>query len=208
MKKRILTGFLAAILLLATLLTFSSCSKQSAEFEIAETLIFSGFPPISELISSVLSGRDEDAENNGDVNSEVLETTGEYHLVCMCYGTPDAAELKKSLRFVLVSGEEIFYDAECVSVGEVKDYDIPNNPFHGVGKRNVEGIMVVTFDLIAGKEGTLYVDYADYDDGKKVLLETPVGAIAEGSEVAVDRVQIGYLTEEAFDELFRPEKMI
>lgn len=188
------------MMLMATLLLLSSCANQSEEFEVAETLVFSGFPPITELIKSITTSKEEDEENKGTSNTDALETTGENYLVCMCYGTPDAAELKKSLRFVLVSGGEILYDDECVSLGEAKDYDIPNNPFHGAGKRNVEGIMVVPFELLSGKSGMLYVDYADYDDGKKVLLETPVGEEAGGIKVSVNDVKIGYLNAQTYND--------
>lgn len=197
MKKRIVTGVLAALMLLTVMLTLSSCGNQSEDYEICETLIYSGMPPISELIMSISAGKSEDDEK-GESNDEALATTGTNYLVCMCYGTPDAYDLKENLRFVFVSGDDILYDEECVTVSKWKDYDIPNNPFHGVGKRSIEGIMVITFELNAGKDGKLYIDHEEDSQGRSVLLESPVGSIADGAEVSVDGIKAGYLTEETY----------
>jgi hypothetical protein len=140
---------------------------------------------------SISAGKSEDDEK-GESNDEALATTGTNYLVCMCYGTPDAYDLKENLRFVFVSGDDILYDEECVTVSKWKDYDIPNNPFHGVGKRSIEGIMVITFELNAGKDGKLYIDHEEGTQGRPVLLESPVGSIADGAEVSVDRVNVAF----------------
>ncbi len=199
--KRFLLSACVALLLLATLLTLCSCSGlfgQDENYEVCETMVYSGMPPISDLIKSIGTSKDEDEERESTSNEEALKASGTSYLVCMCYGTPDANDLMDRLRFVLVSGDELLYNEACVTLGEAKDYDIPNNPFHGAGKRNIEGIMVVPFELHTGKEGTLYVDY---DNGsKETLLESPVGSVIEGAEVSVDGMQVGYLTEEAYQD--------
>lgn len=201
--KRFLLCACALLMLLPMLLTVSSCemATQDDEYEIAECITMDALPSFTELAASLLGGKDQEEEKEQDC----LSPSGTTHLIVMCYGTPDADHLKERLRFTLVSGEEILYDEACVQVGDVTEYDIPNNPFHGVAQRNIEGIMVVTFDLLTGKEGMLYVDYLAYGGesatraGAKTILQAPVGHNQKGQSVSVDSMKVGFLTEEAYN---------
>ena len=149
--------------------------------------------------------KEADAELESISSKEPIDASGTSYLVFLCYGTADAEDLAERLHFVLVSGEEILYDEECVTITETENHKyISNIPLNGM--KSVDAIMVIGFKMHTGKEGQLYVDYDK--GGRKVLLRTPVGTVDDGTEVVVDDMTVGYLTEENYnDGDFEDEKI-
>lgn len=225
--KRIFLPLLLMTLLLCTLLpglagcTESGMAKDDYGFErpkdawVSDCLVLPGILPLEQLFGEGGDSglRSEYAmENDGKLNE-----TGTSYLVTLCYGIPHVSELDTYVRFVLVDGETILYDEECVEVSYPLDYGIRVESFYmssapaerlEVHREEIpmQGAVVIPFKVREGLKGTLYaycslesigeIDHYYVDRVSQVDLNEGL----ETKELSVDDLQIHYLSEATYND--------